>query len=265
MPLLDDKVAVIHGGGGSIGAATARAFAREGARVFLAGRSLPRLAATAEAVRAEGGAVEVAIVDAMDESAVEAHLDRVAAEAGRVDVALNAVGFDHVQGPPLVDTGVDEFLHPVDGYLRTNFVTARAAARRMIPQGSGVLLFVSTPGAKLSASGIAGNAAQSAALEGFARALAGELGPSGIRVVTVRSHALADAVDTSYTGEMFTRFAALGGASRDEFVDGMAASAPLGRLPRVAEVADYLAFAASDRAASMTGAIGNLTGGALVD
>lgn len=263
--LLENKVAVIHGGGGSIGAATARVFAHEGARLFLAGRSLPRLEAAASAARAEGAEVSIAVVDASDQAAVDRHVDEVADIAGRIDIALNAVGFDHIQGLSIAETSLDDYLHPVVGYLQTNFVTAKAASRHMIAKGSGVILTISTPGARLTGRGLIGNAAQSAGLEGFSRALAGELGPSGVRVVCVRPHAMSDALETSYTREMFGRIAAAGGIPMDEWVAGLTSTTLLGRLPVLDEVAEYLAFAASDRAASMTGVIANLTAGALVD
>jgi len=263
--LLEDKVAVIHGGGGSIGAAAARVFAREGARLFLAGRSLPRLEAAAAAARAEGAEVDVAVVDAMDPAAVDRHVDDIGERAGRIDVALNAVGFDHVQGLPIAETSLDDYLHPVVGYLQTNFVTAKAASRHMIAQRSGVILTISTPGARLTGRGLIGNAAQSAGLEGFSRALAGELGPDGVRVVCVRPHAMADALATSYTRDMFGRIAEAGGIPFDDWITGLESTTLLGRLPSLDEVAEYLAFAASDRAASMTGAIANLSAGALVD
>ncbi|MFF2371360.1 SDR family NAD(P)-dependent oxidoreductase [Agromyces sp. NPDC058110] len=262
--LLEGKVAVIHGGGGSIGSTTARVFAREGARLHLAGRSLPRLEAAASAIRELGGEVSIAVVDAMDQAAVDAHADDVLAREGRIDVALNAVGFDHVQGLAIADTSLDDYLHPITGYLRTNFVTAKAASRIMSAQGSGVILTISTPGARLTGRGLIGNAAQSAGLEGFSRALAGELGPAGVRVVCVRPHAFRDASD-SYTLDMFGRIADAGGTSLDDWWSGLASTTLLGRLPAVDEVAEYLAFAASDRAASMTGVVSNLTAGALVD
>ena len=164
--LLENKVAVIHGGGGSIGGAAARVFAREGARLFLAGKSLPRLEAAASVARAEGAEVSIAVVDAMDQVAVDRHVDEVADAAGRIDIALNAVGFDHVQGLPIAETSLDDYLHPVVGYLQTNFVTAKAVSRHMIAQGSGVILTISTPGARLTGRGLIGNAARSAGSRG---------------------------------------------------------------------------------------------------
>ena len=111
--LLEEKIAVIHGGGGAIGGAVARTFAREGAHVFLAGRTQARLDAVAADIRAAGGRAEVARLDALDETAVDRHADAVAAQAGRIDIALNAVGFVHVQGTPFAELSLDDFMHPV--------------------------------------------------------------------------------------------------------------------------------------------------------
>jgi 3-oxoacyl-[acyl-carrier protein] reductase len=101
--LLQDKTAVIYGGGGAIGGAVARAFAREGATVFLAGRTFDKLSQLAREISAAGGKAETAQVDAVDEQAVDAHADAVAAEAGGIDIALNAVGIPHVQGTPFAE------------------------------------------------------------------------------------------------------------------------------------------------------------------
>ncbi|WP_308797830.1 SDR family NAD(P)-dependent oxidoreductase [Agromyces silvae] len=263
--LLEGKTAIVFGGAGAIGSATAAVFSREGAHVALAGRTAADLDRVADALADAGGSVQAEVVDALDESAVERYVDTVARDRGRVDIVLNAVGVDHVQGLPIVDTGVEDFLYPVTTYLRTNFLTARAAARVMVPQGAGVVLTISTPGARLSGPGLVGNAAQSAGLEGFSRALAGELAPHGVRVVCVRPHALSDAVSTSYTGAMFARIAQGAGLTLDEWLAGAASGAPIGRLPETIEVAEYLAFAASDRVGVLTGVVANLTGGAIVD
>jgi 3-oxoacyl-[acyl-carrier protein] reductase len=80
--LLEGRTAVIYGGGGAIGEAVARAFGREGATVHLAGRTAATLDAVADDIRAAGGSAETAVVDALDERAVDAHADEVAARAG---------------------------------------------------------------------------------------------------------------------------------------------------------------------------------------
>jgi 3-oxoacyl-[acyl-carrier protein] reductase len=94
--LLDDKTAVIYGAGGSIGGAVARAFAREGARVFLAGRTRGKLDAVADEIRSDGGSAVADVVDALDEQAVDTYVDSVAERAGRIDVSFNLISFGDV-------------------------------------------------------------------------------------------------------------------------------------------------------------------------
>src|SRR5256712_9324483 len=95
--LLKNKNAVIYGAGGAIGGAVARAFAREGAKVFLGGRTVARLDAVAEEIRSRGGMAESAQVDALDERAVDEHADGVAAKAGSIDISFNLISQGDVQ------------------------------------------------------------------------------------------------------------------------------------------------------------------------
>ena len=266
MSMLDDKVAVIYGGGGVIGGAIARTFAREGARVHVAGRTADPLDRVVQDIAVAGGRADAALVDATDADAVSRHLDDVAASAGRIDVLVHAVGVPHVQGPPLAELDADQFLAPVDGNLRTLFATARAAAPHLAKAPSGVVLTLSTPGARLAGQGFLGNGVASAAVEAFSRILAGELGPDGTRVVCIRPHAIPASVGASHVTAAFEGMAARAGATTDEWLAGMAAQGTLlGRLPTADDVAEYAAFVASDRAPTMTGAIANLTAGAVVD
>jgi 3-oxoacyl-[acyl-carrier protein] reductase len=205
-------------------------------------------------------------VDAMDERAVDGHADAVAARAGGIDIALNAVGIPHVQGTRFPELSFEDYAYPIAAYTRTNFLTAKAVARHMARQGSGVILFVAPgPGARLSGQGFLGNGVAAAALEALSRILAGELGPNGIRVNCLRPHAIPGSVATSHTRELFTAMAGLSGSSLEAWLSGLADTTLLGRLPTLDEVADCAAFVASDRASAMTGAIVNLTSGALVD
>ena len=122
--LLKNKNAVIYGGGGAIGGAVARVFAREGARVFIAGRTQARLDGVAADIAA-GGAAETAQVDALDQQAVEQHAAAVAAKAGGIDIALNAVSVMHDQGTLLAELSLEEFMRPIKGFLRTLFITSK--------------------------------------------------------------------------------------------------------------------------------------------
>jgi 3-oxoacyl-[acyl-carrier protein] reductase len=101
--LLENRTSVIYGAGGAIGGAVAQAFAREGAQAFLTGRRLAPLERVATEIKRAGGAARVGQVDALDEAAVERHLDQVVGEVGGVDISFNAVGFKEFQGVPLVD------------------------------------------------------------------------------------------------------------------------------------------------------------------
>jgi NAD(P)-dependent dehydrogenase (short-subunit alcohol dehydrogenase family) len=141
--LLEGKNAVIYGGGGAIGGAVARAFAREGARVFLAGRTLQSLEEVAEQIRSAGGTAETAKVDALDEQAVEKHIGEVVGQTGSIDVSFNAISIRDVQLIPLAEMSREDFVSPIVTGTTTHFLTARAAARRMAERGSGVILTLS--------------------------------------------------------------------------------------------------------------------------
>ncbi len=265
--MLDNKNAVIYGGGGAIGGAIARVFTREGARIFLAGRTQSKLDAVANEISAAGGTVETAQVDVLDPQAVNAHADAIATTAGKLDIAVNAVSIMHDQGKVLAELTVEEFMHPVEDFLRASFITSQAVARHMGGDRPGVIIFLSEPGAKLTVSGILGHGVSAAGKETFSRLLAAELAPSNIRVVDIRPHAVSDAPEAdSYTQELFKPFAESGGQTVRQFLDeGMAQATLLKRLPTLSDVAETAAFLASDRAGAMTGTVVNLTGGAITD
>src|SRR5215472_433526 len=107
--LLENKNAVIYGAGGDVGSAVARAFAREGARVFLLGRTLLPLEAVAEEITQGGGMAEVAQGDALDGPAVEQQLDEVVQKAGSLASAFNVIGIGSVQGAPLIEMQLEQF------------------------------------------------------------------------------------------------------------------------------------------------------------
>jgi NAD(P)-dependent dehydrogenase (short-subunit alcohol dehydrogenase family) len=258
--MLEDKTAVIYGGGGAIGGAVARAFASAGAHVHLAGRSRARLEAVANDI---GDAADVAELDALDERAVVEHADAVAADAGGIDIALNAVSFPHVSGTPLAELAVEEVMHPIDSFLRTNLITAKATARHMAARGSGAILTLSTAGSRFARPGNLGYGTTCAAIEQMTQRLAVELGPSGVRVVCLRPTAIADAPSNgSYTGELFAPLAAAAGVSVEQMLEQWGEDQTLlGRLPTLAQVADAAVFLASDRAGAITGAVADLTSG----
>jgi NAD(P)-dependent dehydrogenase (short-subunit alcohol dehydrogenase family) len=257
--LLKDKVAVIYGATGAVGGAVARVFADEGAVVHLTGRRADAVQRAGDAI---GERAEAAVVDALDAAAVDRDLQDLVDRHGRVDVSMNLISVDHVQGTPLIDLDPDRFTLGIDARMRTHFITARAAARHMVRQGSGtVLMLTATPDrAGIPMAGSFG--VQCAAVESFGRALAVELGPRGVRVGCLRS---AGSPDAAGVDGVFDLHAQNAGLSRAQFDAGKAERTPLRRLPRLAEVAQVAAFLASDRASAMTGTIANITCGELLD
>ena len=253
--LLEDKTAVIYGGGGAVGGAVARVFAREGARVYLAGRTLATLDAVAEDIRSAGGAAETAQVDALDEAAVDRHADAVAAEAGGIDVSFNLITHPYTHGTPLAEMAVDDFMAPVQTAARTTFLTVRAAVRHMIAQGSGVILAFGGPGDRSGPERnyyLGGTQVAFDAIETMRRQLSVELGKHGIRFVTLATGGIPETLPEGFEG-------------RDTIVGMIEGQTMLGRAATLEDVGNAAAFAASDRARTMTAAIINVSGGALVD
>ena len=250
--LLTDKTAIIYGAGGSIGAAVARAFAAEGARVHLVGRTRKTLEAVANGI--EGA--EVAVVDALDETAVEEHL----AGVGAVDVSFNLVSRGDVQGAPLTEMPVDDFLRPVLAGTRANFITARAAGRRMAERGCGVILTLNSGSAHGSPM-MGGTGPADAATDTLVRNLAIELGPRGVRAVGL----WAAGVPETFTLEKLSAVnPAIDEAAVQGIVAGLAGMRMTHRNPTLAEVAATAVFLASDHAAGITGTFVNVTGGMVV-
>jgi NAD(P)-dependent dehydrogenase (short-subunit alcohol dehydrogenase family) len=253
--LLEKKTAVIYGAGGGIGSAVAREFAREGATVFLAGRTAEKLEAVAQDITKAGGSAEVAVLDAFDEDAVDRHVEAVVAQAGRIDVSLNLLPRGDVQGIPLVDMSAADFTRAITAGLITNFITARAAARRMTAQGSGVILALNSGSAHGSPMmGSTGPA--DAATDTFVRNLALEVGPQGVRVLGIW---VAGIPETLTVEKLSAVNASIDEAAVAGILQGLDQMRITRRSPRLAEVAATIAFLASDRAAGITGTFVNAT------
>jgi NAD(P)-dependent dehydrogenase (short-subunit alcohol dehydrogenase family) len=258
--LLEKKNAIVYGASGAIGSAVAHAFAAEGANVFLTGRTREALEMVAEKIQASGGVAEVAMLDVMDADAVEAHADAVVRNAGSLDISFNAISLPQtgIQGTRIVDLSLAGFDLPMATYPKANFLTARAAARRMIDQRSGVIVTITASPSRTAVPLMGGMAPAWAAIEALSRGLAAELGPHGIRVVCLNA---AGMPETPQLSEVYGLHADAYGISRDAFQTRMTDLTLRKRLPTVTEIADVAAFVASDRAAAITGTVANLTGG----
>jgi 3-oxoacyl-[acyl-carrier protein] reductase len=242
MGLLRNKTAIVYGAAGPVGAAVAGAFAREGARVVLTGRTPGTLAKVAEQIRDAGGNVQTAVVDALDKSAVRTHADEVAATGG-IDIAVNTTSNDDLQGIPLLEMEFTDFARPVSKVIATHFNIATVTARHMLGRG-GVILALG--GGREAMPRLGGSHVAWSALAGLSRQLASELGRSGIRVAWILSPGSPD-------------------PDNPEPGDPLSGKTLLGRLPSYQDVANAAVFAASDWAATMTATEINLTGGAVID
>lgn len=260
--LLANKSAVIYGAGGSIGSAVARAFAREGAKVCLAGRSLAPLDDVAAEIAAAGGKAETARVDTLDDTAVDEHADAVAERTGGIDVSFNAIGHGDVHGAPLIEMSWDDFATPIMTAVQSQFITAKAAARHMIKRRSGVILAITATTARLAIPHVGGTGVTFDALESLCRLWASELGSYGVRAVWLRTTGIAEALK----GEVFPDYGTGSGAmTREQLIAWLEARTMLNRLTTLTDVANVAAFVASDHASAMTASTVNLTCGSLPD
>jgi NAD(P)-dependent dehydrogenase (short-subunit alcohol dehydrogenase family) len=262
--LLKDKVAVIYGAGGDVGGTVARAFAREGAKLFLSGRNLGTVEAVAADVIGLGGVAEAAQVDALDEQAVEKYVGAVAEKAGTIDISFCAISIAKslTNRAPLVELSAEHFALPITTYTQANFLTARSAARRMVARRSGVILTITATTSRVAFPNVGGTAPAYAAVVALSRTLSAELAPQGVRVVCLMPNAMPE---TGTIRENFPRFAKAAGVTPAEYLARIESTTHLRRLTTLAELANVAAFMASDQASAMTGTVANLSGGAIVE
>lgn len=260
--LLEGKVAVIYGAAGAIGSAVSRAFAREGAHVELAGRTLEKVETLAAEISAAGSSAGFAKVDALSRESVEKHLDELVAARGRVDVSFNLISVPGTQGESLATLSPTAFAEPIEYGVRTHFLTATAAARHMARKRTGVILALTAQVARKPYAGSGGFGVACAAIEGLCRQLAIDLGGDGIRVIALRSSGSPDAPGVSAA---IAEHARLARVPREVFEARIAEKTMLHRMPRMAEIASAAVLMASDRASAITAAVTNLTCGEIAD
>jgi 3-oxoacyl-[acyl-carrier protein] reductase len=260
--LLATKTAVVYGGGGSIGGAVARAFGREGATVFLAGRTPERLAEVAEDIVAAGGEAATAQLDALDERAVDEHANAVAEKAGGIDVSFNAISHGDVHGTPLKDMSFDDFARPLMTAMRAEFLTARAVARHMVRRRSGVIMSITATTARMGIPNVGGTGVTFDAIESLCRQWACELGPSGIRVLWLRTTGVLEAIQDTEHPDYGT---GSGGMTRTQLISWLQGKTLLDRLTTLTDVANVAVFMASDQARTITASGANLSCGSVAD
>jgi 3-oxoacyl-[acyl-carrier protein] reductase len=248
--LLENKVAVIYGAGGSIGGAVARAFAREGANIFLGGRTQASLDKVVTEIRANGGAAEAAIVDALAEQSVDKFVDVVIKQAGQIDISFNLISYGDVQ-KPLLELSLDDFIQPIMNAMQTQFLTTYAAALHMVKRQTGVIMHFGGGGPQTQP-GLGGFKIALDAMEGLRRQWAVELGQYGIRVLTLKTGGIPESIPEDYP-------------ERDNIINNLLPSTLLNRAATLADVGNVAAFVASDLARTMTSTEINISCGAIVD
>src|SRR6266516_1424822 len=243
--MLTDKVTVIYGAGGAIGSAVARAFAAEGANLFLSGRHLAPVEVVAKDVVSAGGSAEAAEVDALDEQAVDRHLQSVTEKVGRVDISFNAIGIPNPKvRVPLAELDVEQFSLPIATCTRSYFLTARLAARRMVANRSGVIMTVTSVPSRTGIPFVGGGGPAMAAVEALTRGLSAELAPHGIRVVGLRPQGMPE---TGRIKESFETYAKASGMTWEQFQELLASRTHTRQLSTLAEMANVAIFMAADQ------------------
>jgi 3-oxoacyl-[acyl-carrier protein] reductase len=263
--ILKGKHAVVFGAGGSVGAAVAREFAAEGAEVFLAGRTQSHLEAVTNQITRDGGHAHTQVIDALDDLAVNEYIDGIVKQAGSIDIVFNAVGplaSEYGNGKNAVDLPIEEFMVPLGTVVKSHFITARAAARHMVKQHSGVIIFLTGSPARGHIEGATAIGTAFGAIESLTENLAVELGPSGVRVVCLRTTAN---VDTRTIQQTMDILASKMNVTKDQAIERIASLNFLKVPANTSDTAKAAAFLASDRARMMTGTVVNSTAGAALD
>jgi 3-oxoacyl-[acyl-carrier protein] reductase len=222
--------------------------------VFLTARRIENAEKVAQAIRAAGGRAEVDRVDALDAGAVERHAKSVVDRARTLDVSFNLINIADTQDIPLLEMESADFVRPVTTAMQTQFLTTTAAGRIMRTQGTGVILtLTATPGG-IGYPMVGGFGPACCAIESFSRDLAAELGPSGVRVVNLRSAGSPDSRPFKLAVEQ-------GGEKAVQFMKKVTADTMLKRLPAMKDIANAAVFLASDLACSITGVTLDITVG----
>lgn len=245
--MLADRNVLVFAASGAVAGAVARACAAQGATVWVSARRGDAAEKLAAEIVEGGGRAHAAEVDALDAAAVGAHVADVAGRGGSVDAVFNGIG-----GRPaalhyparIADLDLDGFLAPLRVIVGSQYLTARAAGRVMAEQGHGSVVTLSATLSGMAAAHMANISAACGAVEALTRALAGELGPSGVRVNCVRANAMPETSTIQETGAGQT---AITGEAPDFGLP------PLRRPITLAETAATAAFLASDLSSGTTG------------
>jgi NAD(P)-dependent dehydrogenase (short-subunit alcohol dehydrogenase family) len=243
--LLQNKNAVLFAAGGSVGGAIARGLAKAGARVFLSNHHIEPVQKLAVEIIADGGNAEAAQVDALSEVQVNDYVNQIA-KTGTIDISMNLIKTEDLQGIPLVDLPFEDFIRPIRRVSESHFITGTATGRVMMKQGSGVILsLTATPGG-IGYPTAGGFGPACSVIEKISLGLASELGVYGIRVVNIRSGGSPDS-------RPFVDALTHGGQKAVDFIKKIEDDTMLKKMPVMNDIANVAVFLASEMAAGITG------------
>lgn len=250
-------------GDGAVGAAITKVFAHEGASVFLGGRTPAKIEPIAQEILTNGGLIETAIVDALDEAAVEKHMSELIKKAGRIDISFNAIGLPRTGVPrvQLTDLSVKDFSIPIETYTRSHFITARAALKEMLKQQAGVIMMHVPDPVRTSAPFLGGRAPAYAAIESLCRSISVEYASQGIRSVCLLTTGLPE---TPLINEAFHEYGKAQGLSYEQFLSAAQSKTHRKRMNTLEELSRTAVFAASEDGSAFTGTTLNLSSGMVI-
>ena len=209
--------------------------------------------------------VQTGVIDVLDDAAVNQYIDSVVKQTGGIDIVLDATGplaGEYGNGKNAVDLPVEEFMLPLESIVRSRFITARAAARHMIGQRSGVIVFVTGSPARGHVTGATAIGAAFGAIENLTENLAFEVSPFGVRVVCLRTLANIDSRTIQQTMEILAQRMNI---TKEQAMEQIALSNFLKVPATVADTANAAVLIASDRSRMLTGTVVNATAGAALD
>jgi len=211
-----------------------------------------------------GGAIETAKLDALDEQAVEKHMSETVRKAGKIDISFNAIGIPQkgIQGIPLTELPVESFSLPITTYTQSHFITAKAASRRMVKQGYGVIVMHTPNASRTSNPFVGGMVPAWAAMEALCRSLSVECGQFGVRAVCLLTTGIPG---TPLIDEVWDIHGKSHGITFEQFHSVMEGMTHRRRLTTLEELTNAAVFVASGEGSAITGTVLNLTAGMVVN
>lgn len=246
---LEDRVAIVTGGGTGIGKAISLAFAEEGATVVVAARNVARLEEVANQIESQGGEAKAIQTDISDHDQVERMVAETVNEFGKLDILINNAAAYSYNNADVPDMNLENWYDTLTVNVSGTMLCAREAMKVMIPRQSGAIVNVS------SVAGISGHPTESPycvskwAIIGFTEVLAIEAGKHNIRVNTISP----GATRTEEFEEMINALARESGVTEEDMWRKLNASNSLNRIAEPEEIASAVVFLASDDSSAMTG------------